>query len=311
MELTQQENQRGIVFSPQQQYAFERLFDLAEPTYNPDGESFWYRSFGFRFRFSCDTTNLDLPEDFTTPKTSLAIDHAIRADNREDRTELVLSAGDRNLSYVSDRRGECGAMNHILGQILKLNLPALADPEDVLEQVRLFDDAAFVEIRNIQKTYDPNRHDPEAEKDAIHLSLTRGNSLEGGRRRIASRLALGRAVQIGGRHFNYWQSLHSNFAHPTVMEPQTRCFGFDGAFSAPSLGCDYRGDNPDSLGRELPAGEACGAALALGAEIPNDLKTFEGRLRGHLGNRFIGELSLEDAVQLVASPLGESLRLRI
>src|SRR5688572_25764629 len=184
--MAEQDAQQGIVFTPRQQHAFERLFDAAEPVYKPDGESFWYRSSGFRFRLSCDTTGSSLTEDYRTSHTSLAVDHIIRADNHEGTTELALFAGSRSLSYVSDRRQERNAMNYILERILQLNLSALADPEDVLEQVRLFDDAAFVEIRNIQKTYDPNSHDPEAEKDAIHLSLTRGNNLEAGRRRVAS-----------------------------------------------------------------------------------------------------------------------------
>ncbi len=306
MNLAEQTAQKGLVFSPQQQYAFERLFNSAESTYVPNGQSFWHRSSGYRFMISCDTRGCALPDDYRAADATLAVDHTAWTGDREGSTMLALRAGRQNVSYTSDRHIERSAMNYILEKILQLNLSALTDAEDVLESVRLFDGAEFVETRDIQKTYDPNSHDPEAEKDAIHLSLTRGISLAAGRRKVASRLALGRSVQIGTRHFDYWQSLYSNFVDPTVMEPQTKCYSFDSTFSAPCLGSEYRGENPNNLGWELPARQ-----MTPYSAIPDSLHAFEDRLRAHPANQLVGNLTVCDAVRLIAHPLDESLRLRL
>lgn len=196
-------------------------------------------------------------------------------------------------------------MDYILGQVLRLNLAALDDPDDVLEYVQLFNGATFIQTQEIQKTYDPYPEYDE-EKHAIHLSLTRGVRLSG-RRRVVSKLELGRAVECDGQFYNYWQTLHSDFHDPSVMKPQTHCFNFMSEFYAPSLGRSFRGDNPEGLGRLLSY-SAESAPPSPGSLC--ELQAFEARLRAYPGNQFIGGLSVGDAVQLVAAPLDDGLYLR-
>src|SRR5688572_2419181 len=104
--MAEQDPKQDIAFTPQQRHAFKRLFAAADAVYKPDGMSFWYRSSGFRFRLSCDTTGYDLPEDYKAPNAILAVDHTMRADSHEDTTTLKLTAGNRSVSYASDRRRE-------------------------------------------------------------------------------------------------------------------------------------------------------------------------------------------------------------